>query len=115
MALGRGRTSAGRPKTALVAGDVFRFIMGAASALLLAASGAFVFDALAKSDTGSPSGTTSIIAIGGLFLASVATFTGVYFGWRKDRREARLLQMQIEKLQSQTAQDQASRCKESRS
>lgn len=39
--------------------------------------------------------------VGGLFLAAVATLTGVYFGWRKDRREAEKFRLEIELLKMQ--------------
>ena len=74
---------------------MFRFVIGAAVALVLATAG-FAFAAFASS--GAASGASEIIAYSGLFLASVATLTGAYFGWRRDRREATKASLEVEKL-----------------
>ena len=76
---------------------MFRAVLGAALTLLLVSAG-FFFSALAA---GGATTASSLLAYGGLFLASVATFTGVYFGWRKDRREAKKYKLEIEVLEAQ--------------
>lgn len=79
---------------------MFKFFQGAVVALLLMSAGFFMFEVLANTGTPHSEGP-SYLAVGGLLLASIATFSGVYFGWRKDRREAQLLKMQIEKLHAE--------------
>lgn len=77
---------------------MYRALLGGVVALLLASAG-FFFSALAGD--GAARDDNATLAYGGLFLASLATTTGVYFGWRKDRREARKFKIEIELLESQ--------------
>jgi uncharacterized membrane protein YbhN (UPF0104 family) len=41
----------------------------------------------------------AILAYGALFLSAVAALSGVFFGWRKDRREAKDLELKTKELE----------------
>ena len=93
---------------------MLRFFMGTASALLVVSTGFLIFAALAhvsESELRHVSqqavGSWSpgiLIALGGLVLTSFATIAGIFFGWRRDRREAQLLQLQVQKLELENTQ-----------
>ena len=87
---------------------MLRFFAGVASTLILISVGFLIFAVW-----GHPAGSERdqqfafpaiLIGVGGLLLAAITTIAGVYFGWRKDRREARLLQLQVEKLTFENAE-----------
>lgn len=85
---------------------MFRYFLGVGSSVLLITAGFLVFAAIAAVTETSEQSSSSIgviLAIGGIFLASVTTFTGVYFGWRRDRREARLLELKLHELEARNA------------
>lgn len=84
---------------AWIVSGMFRYLAGVVTALLVISGGA-LFSEVAASAQGADT-PSLILPVCGLFLASVATFTGVYFGWRRDRREAHKFKLEIEKMQAE--------------
>lgn len=48
-----------------------------------------------------PDRQAAIVAYGALLISAVTAFSGVFFGWRKDRREARELELRVRELEQQ--------------
>lgn len=42
---------------------------------------------------------TVVVGYGALFVSAVAAFSGVFFGWRKDRRDVRELELKLRELE----------------
>lgn len=83
---------------------MFRLITGAVTTLLIVSVGFLLFAAFAAGQRASS--TSVLVAGGGLVLASIATLSGVYFGWRKDRREAAKFKIEMEELRRKSATEE---------